>query len=66
MFQQILWRLISNAEYVTLQKYFSHPSLIIYFFPTPTIKLKLDCTNRWEITDSKSLGPIIMIDQSKT
>jgi hypothetical protein len=26
---------------VTLQKYFSHPSLVIYFFPTPPIKLKL-------------------------
>jgi len=26
---------------VTLQKYFSHPSLVVYFFPTPTIKLKL-------------------------
>jgi hypothetical protein len=26
---------------VTLQKHFSHPSLVIYFFPTPPIKLKL-------------------------
>jgi len=24
-----------------LQTYFSHPSLVIYFFPTPSIKLKL-------------------------
>jgi len=30
-----------GAQYVTLQKYFSHPSLVIYFFPTPPIKLKL-------------------------
>ncbi len=29
------------AKYVTLQQYFSHPSLVIYFFPTPPIKLKL-------------------------
>jgi hypothetical protein len=26
---------------VTLQKYFSHPSLVIYFFPTTPMKLKL-------------------------
>ncbi len=26
---------------VTLQKYFSHPSIVIYFFATPPIKLKL-------------------------
>jgi hypothetical protein len=25
---------------VTLQKYFSHPSLLIFFFATPPIKLK--------------------------
>jgi hypothetical protein len=30
------------AQYVTLQKYFSHPSLVIYFFfPTSPIKLEL-------------------------
>jgi len=31
----------SSAQYVTLQKYFSHPSLVIYFFATPAVKLKL-------------------------
>jgi hypothetical protein len=31
----------SCAQYVTLQKYFSYPSLAIYFFQTPPIKLKL-------------------------
>ncbi len=31
----------SSAQYVTLQKYFSFPSLLIHFFPTPLIKLKL-------------------------
>jgi len=31
----------SCAHYVTLQKYFSRPSLVIYFFATPPIKLKL-------------------------
>jgi hypothetical protein len=30
----------SGAQYVTLQKDFSHPSLVIYFFPTPPIKLQ--------------------------
>ncbi len=32
---------LSGAQYVTMQKYFSHPSLIIYFFLTPPIKIKL-------------------------
>jgi hypothetical protein len=32
----------SGAQYVTLQKHFSHPSfIVICFFPTPPIKLKL-------------------------
>jgi hypothetical protein len=31
----------SNAQYVTLQKKNSHPSLVIYFFASPPIKLKL-------------------------
>jgi hypothetical protein len=31
----------SGAQYVTLRKYFSHPSLVMYFFATPPIKLKL-------------------------
>jgi hypothetical protein len=30
-----------GAQYVTLQKYFSHPSLVIYFFATPPLQLKL-------------------------
>jgi hypothetical protein len=31
----------SSSHYVTRQKYFSHPSVVIYCFPTPHIKLKL-------------------------
>jgi hypothetical protein len=31
----------SGAQYATLLKYFSHPSLVIYSFATPPIKLKL-------------------------
>jgi hypothetical protein len=36
-----LERISSGAQYVALQKYFSHPSLVIYFFATPPRKLKL-------------------------
>jgi len=32
----------SGAQYVTLQKYFSHPSFVMFFFGTPPIKLKLE------------------------
>jgi hypothetical protein len=31
----------SGAQYVTLRKYFSHPSLVMYSFATSRIKLKL-------------------------
>jgi hypothetical protein len=31
----------SAAQYVNLRKYFSHPSLVMYSFATPAIKLKL-------------------------
>jgi len=31
----------TSDQYVTLQKYFLHLSLVIWFFPTPPIKLKL-------------------------
>ncbi len=31
----------SGAQYVTVQKIISHPSLVMYFFATPPIKLKL-------------------------
>jgi hypothetical protein len=30
----------SGAQYVTLQKYFSHPSLVKHSFTTPPVKLK--------------------------
>ncbi len=32
---------LSGAQYVTMQKCFSHPSLIVYVFLTPPIKIKL-------------------------
>jgi hypothetical protein len=36
----------SCAQYVTLQKYFSYPSLAMYFFQTPPIKLVLQIGRR--------------------
>jgi len=48
---------------MTLQKYFSHPSLVIYYFPTH--KTKIETANRVETTNSKPPRPIIMFDQSK-
>jgi hypothetical protein len=43
-------RISSGAQYVTLQKYFSHPSLAIYFFPNHTHKTKARTPNKWETT----------------
>jgi hypothetical protein len=42
---------------VNLQKSFSHPSLVIYFFAG---------TANWGTTNSKPPGPIIMMTQSET
>jgi hypothetical protein len=43
-------RMPSGAQYVTLQKYFSHPSLVIYFFPITPIQIKL-ALKRKEVGD---------------
>jgi len=51
---------------VTLQKYFSHPSLVIHLFFNLAHKTKTGTANRWETTNSKPLGPIIMIGKSET
>jgi hypothetical protein len=47
---------------MTLQKYFSHPSLVIYFFqtPHPPPKTKTGMATSYGTTNSKPLGPIIM------
>jgi hypothetical protein len=58
--------LCTSAQHATLQKYFSHPSLVIYFFSNPTHKTKIGTATRWETTNSKPHGPIIMIGQSET
>ncbi len=56
----------SHAQYVTLQKYFSPPTLVIYLFATPHMKLIWDCNLRQGTTNSKPPGPIIKIGQSET
>jgi hypothetical protein len=56
--------LSSDVQYVTLQKYFPHPSLVIYFFSNPTHKTKTGTSNRWETTSSNPAGPIKLCRQS--
>ncbi len=51
---------------VHMQKYSSHSSLIMYFFPTPFHKTKTGSANWWETSNSKPPGLIIMIGQSGT
>jgi len=50
---------------MTLQKHFSHPSLVMYSFATPPIKLKLGQQIGGGTTNSKPPGRIIMMGQSK-
>jgi len=58
---------VVGAQYVSLQKHFSHPSFVIYFFFQPTHKTKTVTANTWETTNSKAIGPIIiMIGPSET
>jgi hypothetical protein len=59
----------SNVQYVTLHKYFSHPSLVIYFLSTPHIKLKLGLqigarlliANHLDQSETRSSSQIIFI-----
>jgi hypothetical protein len=48
----------SGLQYVTLQNYFSHLSLVIYFFPTPLIKLKLLIGGTLLITNQVYQSPL--------
>jgi hypothetical protein len=43
----------TRTQYLTLQKYLSHPSLVIYLFCTLTHKTEMGTANRWETTHSK-------------
>jgi hypothetical protein len=56
----------TGAQYVTLQKYFSHPNLLVYFFATPPIKLKLGQEIGGGSHNSKPPEPIIMLGQWET
>jgi hypothetical protein len=57
----------SAAQYVTLRKYFSQTSLVMYSFANPSInKTETGTANRWGITKNKPPGPIIMMGQSET
>jgi hypothetical protein len=38
----------TGAQHVSWWKYFSHPSLAIYFFPKPTNKTETRTANRFE------------------
>jgi hypothetical protein len=48
----------SCSQYATVLKYFWHPSLVMYSFATPPIKVKLGQPNKWGTTNSKPHGPI--------
>ncbi len=49
---------------MTLKTYFRHRSLVILLFRNPA--QKAGTANRWETTNSKPLGPIIMIGANGT
>ncbi len=56
----------SGAQYVTLRKYFSHPSFSYVPLCNPTHKTETGIVNRRGTTNSKPPGRIIMMSQSET
>jgi hypothetical protein len=56
--------LCTGAQYVTVEKHFSDPSLVIYFFSNPTHKTKTGTANRWETTNNKP--PLVNQKQGTT
>jgi hypothetical protein len=54
----------TDAQYVTLQKYFLHPGLVFFF--NYTHKTKIRTTNRCRTTNSKPFRQVSMMGQSKT
>jgi hypothetical protein len=56
----------SDVQYVTLQKYFSPPSLVVYFLYHLTHKTETGIANRWGTTDSKLPGPMTVMGQRET
>jgi hypothetical protein len=51
---------------MTLQKYFSHLSLVVYFSPTPPIKLKLGLEIGGELLIANHLDQSITMGYSET
>jgi hypothetical protein len=43
----ICYSISTHARYMTLQKYLSHPSLVIYFFATPPIRASPPMLSIW-------------------
>jgi hypothetical protein len=60
-----LWLFLCTcAQYVTVQKHFSDPSLVIYIFSNPIHKTKTGTANRWETANSKP--PLVNQKQGTT
>jgi hypothetical protein len=65
--ETMLYSISSTALSMTLQKYFSHLSLVVYFSPTPPIKLKLGLEIGGELLIANHLDePFMMMGQSET
>ncbi len=54
----------TGGQYAILEKYFSHPRLVIYLFSNTSHKTKIGIVNRWETTNSNPPGPIKLSSQS--
>ncbi len=63
---QLMYSIPGSAQHMTLPNYFSHPSLVIYFSPTPPIKVRLGLQRGGRLLNSNSKPPwtIFIIDQS--
>jgi hypothetical protein len=58
-----IWRhvfksIFNDIQYVTLQKYLSHPNFSLLFFSNPTYKTKFGFANKWKIVNNNPPKPI--------
>jgi len=63
--QVILLEHPHRAQYVTLQKYFWHPSLVISLFCNPTHKIETGTANRWGTLIANHLNQSLWLANQK-
>jgi hypothetical protein len=59
-----MWQNFSTKQILEMRRFLT--SKFCFYFPNPTHNAKNCTTNRWDTTNNKPAGPLIMISQSET